>query len=406
MTVSNGHAKWIQKRLDELAAQTTMDGGIWRAIYTEEDKKAKKLIKRYMEEAGLEVREDPVGNVFGRVEGISERVVLTGSHIDTVKNGGKYDGALGVVTAICVLGNLVRRGKRPAKTMEVVAFAEEEGSRYGLGYIGSRAVAGKLTEKDLLQKDESDITLKEAMTNAGYDSGKIGLAKRGDIDMYIELHIEQGPVLEQKKKQIGIVNNIVGLRVYRIEIKGEQNHAGTTPMGLRRDPVKAMVRFITEMDRTVGNVSETATITFGKIDAFPGMSNVVPERVEMLMDLRDADDKILDTVENEMTDRIKELEQTGYRITVDRMCSEPAVALSRQGIDKIRAAVKEKGFDYMEINSGAGHDAQIMAEHFPSCMIFIPSKGGVSHNPLEYSSLEDIEAGAEVLEKAISLLAW
>jgi len=404
--MNNGHAQWIQKRLDELANQTTVGGEIWRAIYTEEDKKAKNLIKRYMEDAGLEVREDSVGNVFGSIKGFSERVILTGSHIDTVKNGGKYDGALGVVTAISVLRSYMQRGEKPEKTIEVIAFAEEEGSRYGLGYIGSRAVVGKLTEKDLLQEDWDGVTLKEAMTSAGYDPGNVGLAKREDIDMFVELHIEQGPVLGQKKKQIGIVQNIVGLRVYGIKIIGEQNHAGTTPMQLRKDPVIAMTRFITEMNQTVKNISETATLTFGKIDAFPGMSNVVPKRVEMLMDLRDGSDKNLDAIESVMAEQIKALEQVGYRITLDRLCSEPAVALDRLGINKIRAAVREKGFSYMELDSGAGHDSQILAAQIPSCMIFIPSKDGVSHNPLEYSSLEDIEAGAEVLEKTLGLLAW
>lgn len=400
------YANQIQERLEELAIQTRIDGEIWRAIYTEEDKKAKQLIKNYMIEAGLEVREDAIGNVYGRLQGASERVILTGSHIDTVRDGGKYDGALGVVMGISVLKHLVKKGIKPAKTVEVVAFAEEEGSRYDQAYIGSRAIIARLTPEDLMEKDARGISLREAMESAGYSPEKIHLAKRDDIDMFVELHIEQGPVLEQEKKQIGIVNNIVGFRVYKIKIHGEQNHAGTTPMKLRKDPMKAAVHFISEIDQATQNLSETATITFGRINAFPGMSNVVPKTVELLMDFRDSDDNILDKVEEKAAELVNALEEMGYHITIDRIFCEAAVALHPLGINAIRTAVKEKEFSFMELNSGAGHDAQGLAECIPACMIFIPSKNGVSHNPQEFSSLSDIEAGAAVLEKTLELLAW
>lgn len=400
------HANWIQEKLDELAEKTTIDNEIWRAAYTEQDRIAKELVKSYMADAGLEVREDPVGNVYGRMKGPSEGVILTGSHIDTVKNGGKYDGALGVITAISVLKNLIQMGEKPRRTIEIVAFTEEEGSRFELGYIGSRAVAGKLTEKDLLLKDANHVSLNDAMISAGYDPKKIDLAIRDDIDMYIELHIEQGPVLEQQKKQIGIVQNIVGLRVYGIQIRGEQNHAGTTPMQYRKDPVKPMAELITKLNQTVENLSKTATLTFGNIVVLPGMSNVVPKSVDMLIDLRDGDNANLDAIESAIKDCLKSLENIGYGVTLNRICNEPAVQLSSLGINHIREAVIETGLEYMEISSGAGHDAQILADKIPSSMIFIPSKNGLSHTPLEYSSIKDIEAGAEVLEKTLMNLAW
>lgn len=406
METTYTYANQIQERLEEVATQTMIEGEIWRAIYTEEDKKAKELIKSYMRDAGLAVREDAIGNVYGRLQGASKRVILTGSHIDTVRDGGKYDGALGVVMGISVLEHLVKKGIKPAKTVEVVAFAEEEGSRYEQAYIGSRAIIGRLAPHDLMEKDARGISLKEAMKSAGYSPENISLAKRDDIDMFVELHIEQGPVLEQQKKQIGIVNNIVGFRVYKIKIHGEQNHAGTTPMKLRKDPMKAAVHFISEIDQATQHLSETATITFGKINAFPGMSNVVPKTVELLMDFRDSDDNILDKVEVRAAELVNALEEMGYHITIDRIFCEAAVALHSLGINAIRTAVKEKGFSYMELNSGAGHDAQGLAECIPACMIFIPSKDGISHNPQEFSSLSDIEAGAEILEKTLELLAW
>ena len=237
----------IAKKLEILADRTIKNGEIWRAAYTDEDRKSKELIKEWMTDAGLLVYEDLMGNLFGRAQGETDEVILIGSHLDTVKNGGKYDGAAGIVTAITALEILLKNNKRPEKTIEVVALVEEEGSRYDLSYLGSKGITGKFNQKNLLDTDSEGITIFDAMCGAGYCPAELEKVKREDIKAFVELHVEQGPILHAEGIKIGVVESIVGIFSYEIKICGVQNHAGTTPMNMRKDPVSALASIIQEV---------------------------------------------------------------------------------------------------------------------------------------------------------------
>lgn len=251
----------IEEMLCQLADATRIDGEIWRAAYTPEDKNAKNILREWIEDLGLEYREDAIGNVYGRFPGTEPGTVLTGSHLDTVKNGGKYDGALGVVTGVAALGYLKESGFVPKHSLEVVGLMEEEGSRFATGCQGSRAICGTLKEEDLEEVGRDGVTLREALVSAGYQPEALKSVKRDDIRAIVELHIEQGPVLESEQKQIGIVDSIVGIVNYELTIQGSQNHAGTTSMPLRHDPVVAAAEFITESTRQMMEQAPSATLT-------------------------------------------------------------------------------------------------------------------------------------------------
>lgn len=396
----------ITDRLNSLADKTRKNGEIWRAAYTEEYSTAKKMIKEWMYEAGLRVYEDSVGNVFGRIEGQEKATIITGSHLDTVKNGGKYDGAAGIITAIAAVGVLIKEKNKPQKSIEVAALIEEEGSRFASAYIGSKCITGQLEAEDLDEKDLEGITLYDAMKNSGHSPDDFKKACRKDISAFIELHVEQGPKLEKQNKQIGIVSGIVGIYSYDIEIKGKQNHAGTTPMDMRIDPVTAAADFILKISSFAKECSETATVTFGSFNAKPGMSNVIADSVALSLDLRDGTGGVMKKIDLKVREEIKNLIKNGFSVNFVKRCDEEPVMLSYEIINKLCEVAKTKGIEYMKMDSGAGHDSQIFAETVPTGMIFIPSHRGISHSPKEYTRDEDLIIGAEFLKEVLFKLAY
>lgn len=398
--------KWIEDKLNELADATRIDGEIWRAAYTREDRIAKEMLRGWMTEAGLTVREDAVGNLIGRLEGESPGTFLTASHLDTVKNGGKYDGAAGIITAVATLGGLARSQPKPALSVETAVLMEEEVSRYHSSYIGSRAMMGRFRQKDLDEKDTDGVTLSEALSASGHNPGHVAEAHRKDIRAYMELHIEQGPMLERNGASIGIVENIVGLAAMTVRLKSEQGHAGTTLMIARKDPVVQAARMICDMTAFAEQTSKTATLTVGRINASPGMSNVVAGEAEFSIDARDGErDHFLSLVE--FVERsIQEAPKKGFAVEVVRECMELPVKLDERMVRTLDGIVRDLGIPFMRMNSGAGHDAQIFAEHLPVCMIFVPSRNGVSHSPSEYTSPDDLDKGRMVMERALQTFAW
>lgn len=396
---------WIQKHLDELAESTMINGQIWRASYTKQDRTAKKLLKKWIEDSGLIYHEDAIGNVFGRLQGKKEETILVGSHIDTVKDGGRYDGAAGVITALAALRSLKEAGFKPEYSLEVVGLIEEEGSRFASSCQGSCSIVGTLKKGDLDELDKNEISFKDAMLECGYDPEKINTVKRNDIKAYIELHIEQGPVLEKKNKQIGIVENIVGIVTYDIVINGEQNHAGTTVMSMRHDPVVAAANFISEVTEKIMELSPTATVTFGRVDTYPGMQNVIANRVHLLLDMRDKDEVVLLSNEKLILDKLNTLSDKGFKVVSARTQWTRPVAMDKDLIQILERAVDEEKLSSMHMNSGAGHDAMVFAKVLPTAMIFIPSCKGISHNPLEFTREEDLKAGFMVLRRMLSMMA-
>lgn len=384
-------------------------GGVTRLSFTEEERSAKDLVASYMREAGLEVREDAVGNLIGRRAGSDEGapVLLTGSHVDSVPSGGDFDGPLGVLAAVEALQVMEERGVETERPIEVVAFADEEGARFGFGMIGSRAMAGTLTPEDLDREDESGVSIAGAMRDSGFDPERIGEAARpeGSIHAYVELHIEQGKILENENLPVGVVTGIAGPVWLRLTLEGEAGHAGTTPMNLRHDALVAATAIISRVEREAARTGTTVG-TVGQLELKPGGINIIPGRVSFSLDLRDIDQEVRDGVEARISDE------------AGRICEERGIGLEIQTLqrlapvhcsDLVREAAREAcdalGFEPFELASGAGHDGMHLADLCPVGMIFVRSKDGLSHNPNEWSSREDCAAGAEVLYRTLLKLA-
>ncbi|MDQ4043515.1 MAG: Zn-dependent hydrolase [Actinomycetota bacterium] len=400
----------LWSRLSELAEIGRSEGGgVTRLSFTEEERAAKDLVASYMREAGLEVREDAVGNLIGRREGSDPGapVVLAGSHVDSVPNGGDFDGPLGVLAAVEALQVMEERGVETERPIEVVAFADEEGARFGFGMIGSRAMAGTLTPEDLDRQDESGISIAQAMRDYGLDPERIGEAARpeGSIHAYVELHIEQGRILENENLPVGVVTGIAGPVWLRLTLEGEAGHAGTTPMNLRHDALVAATAIIGRVEREAARTGTTVG-TVGQLELKPGGINIIPGHVSFSLDLRDIDQEVRDGVEARISDEVGRIcEERGIGLETQTLQRLPPVLCSDLVREAAREACDALGFEPFELASGAGHDGMHLASLCPIGMIFVRSKDGLSHNPDEYSSREDCAAGAEVLYRTLLGLA-
>ena len=401
----NEELAWIENALDCLHETGKMGNLHWRATYTEEDQKARKLLEQWMREKDLEVFYDGIGNLFGKIEGEQDNIVLTGSHRDTVRNGGKYDGALGVICAIAAAGSLYAEFGKPKKSVEVVAFCEEEGSRFLSGYLGSRYFVGQLSDDILQERDANGITLTEAIRQAGFSGKDMQKSPQSqEVERFIELHIEQGGVLAQSGEQVGLVTSIVGLLIGKITIEGHQNHAGTTPMHLRKDPVTRAAQFIMEMNQWAMVYGEAVTCTFGEIQVFPNKSNVIAGSVSLSFDIRSTSPAIL----QEAQTRIKNLQQQEdeFRYTLEFAAPDAPAQMDEAGLKLLEEAARKLHLSYRKMHSGAGHDAEMLAQKIKTNMIFVPSVGGISHSPLEYSKPDDIGRGYLLLKAFLREIAW
>jgi allantoate deiminase len=362
-----------------------------------------------MQEAGLLVREDAAGNLFGRREGAKRDApaVLLGSHLDSVRDGGVFDGPLGVLAGIEVARTMEERGVRTRHPVEVVAFTDEEGARFSFGMIGSRALAGRLTQEELLNTDVDGVSIAEAMDACGLDPGRIGGAARpaGSLRAYLELHIEQGRVLEGKRLPVGAVTGIAGPVWLRLVFTGEAGHAGATPMVLRRDALSAAAEVVGIIEEEASS-TDTSVGTVGRISAEPGGINIIPGRAELTLDLRDIDEALRDELERRIVERAGEVcERRGVGLEVRDLqrippapCLEPAMGAT------VRACEKVAGRAF-SLPSGAGHDGMQLSGTCPVGMIFVRSRCGISHGPDEYSTQEDCAAGADALYHATLELA-
>ena len=373
-------------------------GGVSRVAYSEADRLGREYVMGLMRAAKLDVSIDAAGNLIGRRRSSSEtklRPILIGSHIDSVPEGGNYDGDVGSLGAIEVAETLAENNIYTQHPLEVVIFQNEEG-----GLIGSEAMIGVLGEKELDHVSNSGKTIREGINFVGGNVSKLASAKRekGSIVAYLELHIEQGGTLEAEHIDIGVVEGIVGINQWNVTIEGFANHAGTTAMSNRRDALLAAAKFIEAVNRVVTSVPGRQVGTVGKIQAFPGAPNVIPGKVVLTLELRDLD-----------AAKIQMLYQK-IRAEADQIAQQSKVTFDFQPINtnvpaptdsQIRAlidnAAKELGLTTKQMPSGAGHDAQDMARLAPVGMIFIPSIGGISHSPKEFSRPQDIENGANVL---------
>lgn len=394
-------------RLGEIGKQES--GGITRLSFTPEERAAKDLVRSFMEEAGLAVREDAVGNLIGRREGRNPEapVVLVGSHIDSVYNGGNFDGPLGVLAGVEMLHAMAEQNVVTEHPIEVIAFTDEEGTRFRYGMIGSRGIAGILERSELEHRDDEGISIAEAMRQSGLDPDAIHEAARpkGSVKAYVELHIEQGKVLESRGLSVGVVSGVAGPLWVKFILEGEAGHAGATPMSLRRDPLAAAAEIMLAIEAAAGKTDE-AVGTVGQMQVFPGGVNVIPGRIEFSLDLRDVDQAILDQVEAEihqMTEKICDKRGISYKIELLQRI--PPVVCSEEIQLAARNACELLGFEPFTLPSGAGHDCMQLTSLCPVGMIFARSQKGISHNPAEYTTKEDCANGANVLYHTVLSLA-
>lgn len=400
------------ERCDALARHSELPGGLTRVYLSEEQRRASELVLGWMREAGMQARIDAVGNAVGRYEGERPGLpcLMLGSHLDTVRDAGKYDGMLGVLCAIECVDALNARKKKLPFALEVVGFADEEGVRFGTTLLGSRAVAGSFRREALEALDKDGVTLAEAMRRFGLDPARIGEAARpkGSVLAYAELHIEQGPVLEAEGLPVGGVTAINGATRLAIEVEGFAGHAGTVPMHLRRDALAAAAECVLAVEARCGGArgqaaSSTELVgTVGKLETLPGAINVIPGKVRFTIDIRSPRDPERLAAANEVVEEMQAIsKRRGIAIGITRI-HEGTVARCAPWLQaQIGAAIEAEGYPLRRLPSGAGHDGMAMIDLCDIGMLFVRCKAGVSHNPAEAISAEDVEAGTRVLLRFI-----
>ena len=379
-------------------------GGVSRTAYSDADVAGRAWLQGVMRDAGLAPRIDVAGNIIARVEGTNPALppIIIGSHIDSVPAGGNYDGDVGTLSSVEVARTLKAAGRALAHPLEVACWQNEEG-----GLTGSRIVSGEFEARELDQRTNSGFTIREGITRIGGDPARLGEARRahGSIAAYVEYHIEQGGTLDARKLDIGVVEGIVANYRWDIVVTGFANHAGTTAMKGRRDAVLAASQVALMVNREATREPGRQVGTVGHMQAFPGAANVIPGRVELSLDLRDLRDatvkRVFARIEREAARIARE---TGTTITFTE-ASNHAASLSDPRIrDIIRRSAQSLGFSTLTLPSGAGHDAQSMSRLGPMGMIFVPSVGGISHAPTEFSKPADITNGANVLLRTVLAL--
>ncbi|KQC47483.1 allantoate amidohydrolase [Geobacillus sp. FSL W8-0032] len=398
----------IVQRIEELARCSATKVGVTRLSFSEESERANQLVAQWMKEAGMDVRKDGMNNLIGRYEGKDRDapILLVGSHLDSVVEGGKYDGILGVVAAIEAVHTLHWHGIRPNCSIEVVGFSDEEGARFHTTLLGSRAMTGHLRPEELLAKDDQGTTLAEAMEQLGMNPHHYRAAVRDPrtIRGYIELHIEQGPVLEQIGQACGAVSGIAGQSRYTFRIEGKSGHAGTVPIQWRKDALAGAAEVILAAEQMASQCDQLM-MTVGKLSVFPGVSNVIPGAVEGTVDIRSIDDELRKSAINEFVRKCENIAQRrGLVCRFTEVMDSPAVLCSGHLTNVITDVLKEHGMAPVKLVSGAGHDAMALASITDVGMIFVRCKDGLSHHPDEFVSVEDIETGTNVLLDVIRKL--
>jgi N-carbamoyl-L-amino-acid hydrolase len=377
----------------------TDKGGVRRLALSPLDGQARDLFIRWCKDAGCTVKVDGIGNIFARRGGRNDAVppVIAGSHIDSQPSGGKFDGAYGILAALEVVRTLNDQGVQTEAPVEVAVWTNEEGSRFTPVMMGSGVFIGAFPLHDILKRPDIDgVTVGQALKDIGYE-GPEPVGGR-PVGAYFEAHIEQGPILEDERKVLGVVVGALGLRWYDAVITGQDSHAGPTPMRLRKDALLAASSVVLEVNAIAQRYQPNGRGTVGFMQVKPNSRNVVPGEVRFSVDLRHADDDQLEKMEQEMRAAVVRLAAAqNCAATVERVANYPACKFDPSCIAAVRGAAKKLGLPHMEIVSGAGHDAIYMARVCPTSMIFVPCEGGISHNEIENAKPEDLAAGCNVL---------
>ncbi len=391
--------------IEQLAACSETPEGLTRTYLTEEHRRANDLVAGWMREAGMTSRVDPVGNVVGRYEGAEpgRPALMIGSHLDTVRNAGRLDGMLGVVTGIACVKALTGQGERPAFPIEVVGFVNEEGTRFGATMTGSRAIAGTLDPADLERPDAEGTTMAEAFEAFGLDPGAVDRARRdpGSLAAYVEVHIEQGPVLEARGLPLGTVTAIAGATRLSIGLAGIAGHAGTVPMSGRNDALAGAAEAVLLIEqRCTGEAGLVGTV--GVIEALPGAVNVIPGEARFSVDIRAEKDATREAAVAEVVAGIEGIAaRRGLRAAVEQVHEGPSCPCSGRLIEQLERAIAGEGLTPLRLPSGAGHDAMAIAAIAEVGMIFVRCEAGISHNPVESITAEDADLAARALLRFI-----
>jgi beta-ureidopropionase / N-carbamoyl-L-amino-acid hydrolase len=392
----------LNRTLDELARfGRTPEGGISRVAFSDADLEARVYVRELMESAGLRTRVDFAGNLIGsrpgEVEGLPP--ILFGSHIDSVPDGGNYDGQVGSMGSVEVARRLHEESVRTRHPLEVVIFSNEEG-----GKTGSRAVSGEVEPAEMDLPTASGLTIGEGIARIGGDPGRLAEVRRdeGEVAAFLDLHVEQGAVLASRGIHIGVVEGIVGIRRWNVQVEGFANHAGTTPMDARRDALLAAARFVETVHRTARELPGRQVATVGRIEASPGAPNVIPGRVRLSLEVRDLEMGTIDRVYELLVAEAESTgEATGTRFSFEPFYLSRAAPTDPRIRDVVERSASALGLGTLRMPIGAGHDAQSLALLAPVGMIFVPSEGGISHSPREHTEPGDIVNGANVLLRTL-----
>ncbi|MBT2606184.1 Zn-dependent hydrolase [Bacillus sp. ISL-53] len=398
----------IEKQINDLSEFTSTPGeGTTRLTYSKEDLLTRNYIKNKMKEYGLKVQEDGFGNIFGKLEGTLKDApsVLLGSHFDSVPNGGAYDGPAGVIVALEVAGLFAENQLTPKYPLEIVALIEEEGARFGGGLMGSRGIVGTLSEESFKNlKDKDGITTIEAMSKIGLDFSLPKRRNPNSIKAFLELHIEQGPILEEKNIPIGVVEAIVGLTQFEVTIEGKAGHAGTTPMDRRTDALVAAAQIISQLPSFAIEEGEGTVITTGRLDVLPNGANVIPNKVVFSVDIRSSKEEHINNVIRRMKELVESYQVQGIHTTAEKLLYMPPKILSNEIKDLLKDKSSDLEIPYCSIDSGAGHDAMVFSDVTDVGMLFVPSKAGLSHCPEEWSDARHLANGAQIFYEVAKCL--
>lgn len=396
-------ARLWQSLMDLARLGATPKGGVCRLALTDLDRQARDLFVQWCEAAGCSVSVDAVGNVFARRPGRNPDLppVMTGSHIDTQPTGGKFDGCFGVMAGLEVIRTLNDLGVETEAPLEVVVWTNEEGSRFAPCMMGSGVFAGKFTlQETLAKRDVEGVSVGEALQAIGYAGSRAVLGH--PVGAYFEAHIEQGPILEDEHKTLGVVLGALGQKWFDLSLRGVEAHAGPTPMHLRKDALVGAAAVVEAVNRAALGHQPHACGTVGCLQAYPGSRNVIPGEVRMTLDFRHLQGERLDAMIAEVREVIEHTcEKHGLSFELTPTADFPALYFDKGCVEAVRESAKSLGLSHMDIVSGAGHDAIFLAELGPAGMIFVPCENGISHNEIENAAPEDLAAGCAVLLRAM-----
>ncbi len=377
----------------------TENNGVTRLALSQEDIEARKYFQALCEELGMTVTYDDMANMYATLPGKKELPpIVLGSHMDSVVKGGRYDGILGVLTALETVYTLKETDTELDYPITIVNFTNEEGARFEPSLMASGVLSGKFDkEKMLASQDPNGITFAEALKESGFEGQVENRLK--EATAYIELHIEQGPVLEHKKLEIGVVEGVLGMVCYEITVHGESNHAGTTPISMRKDPMFTAANLIVGMQEKLQQLDESLVYTIGRMNAYPNIHTVIPSHVVFTLEARHHDPEVISAVST----IVEQLPETahGCAVSSSRLWDRDTVLFDEKVVEAVEKASQDLHYKEHRMYSGAGHDAQFIASFVPSAMIFVPSEKGYSHREDEYTSYEDCAKGANVLLNAV-----